>query len=330
MRLKSILLLLGVLFSAAPLPGQKKKTGEKPNILWIITDDHRADALECYNRATTGKSESALGFVMSPSIDKLAAEGVLFTSAYCNSPMCAPSRGSMHSGRYPFRSGHYYYLNTHQEPDFVRPTVSQSLREKGYGTAVFGKTHWCINKWEDGQASQSADLFDFTVHFQRDLARNGYGDIFNSGGKYEFPDGIFSAVMTEETITYPDGTEKTYLTQLRDAEIPGEDLRIWKEVDEEFEILRAYTRLNKSLIIGGENPKPAGETVDGNILKEFKSYLRNADKTYKTMWGKEVQGANSDKPLLVNLGFHLPHTPVLPPKEYRDIFKMKSYELFIF
>ena len=203
----------------------------KSNILWIITDDHRADALECYNRATTGKSESALGYVMSPNIDKLAEEGVLFTSAFCNSPMCAPSRGSMHQGRYPFRSGHYYYLNIHQEPDFVRPTVSQSLREIGYGTAVFGKTHWCINKWENGKADKPADLFDFTVHFTRDLARNGYGDIFNSGGKYEFPDGIFSAVMTEETITYPDGTQKTYITQLRDEEIPEKDLRIKAEVE---------------------------------------------------------------------------------------------------
>ena len=116
----------------------------KPNILWILTDDHRADSLACYNQATAAKAESELGYVMSPNIDRLAREGVLCTSAFCNSPMCRPSRGSMHMGRYPFRTGHYRFISTHQEPDFVRATISQTLRDHGYGTAVFGKTGWGI------------------------------------------------------------------------------------------------------------------------------------------------------------------------------------------
>uniref|UniRef100_UPI001C87ABEF sulfatase-like hydrolase/transferase n=1 Tax=Algisphaera agarilytica TaxID=1385975 RepID=UPI001C87ABEF len=99
-----------------------------PNILWILTDDQRPDSLARYNRATLGTDESTLGHVMSPHTDRLAAEGVLFTRAFCNSPMCTPSRGSMHTGRYPFRTGHYRFTGTHQQPDFVRPTVSQVLR----------------------------------------------------------------------------------------------------------------------------------------------------------------------------------------------------------
>ena len=55
---------------------------KQPNILWIITDDQRADALACYNRATTGESESYLGYVMSPNADKLAEEGTMFVNAY--------------------------------------------------------------------------------------------------------------------------------------------------------------------------------------------------------------------------------------------------------
>lgn len=323
---KLLISALPALLLSLSLSGQDAHESARPNILWIITDDQRADALECYNRATTGKNESSLGYVMSPNIDKLAEEGVLFTAAFCNSPMCAPSRGSMHSGRYPFRSGHYFYQRTHQEADFVRPTVSQSLRKHGYGTAVFGKTHWVITKHLDGKANKDEDFFDHTVHFQRDLERNGFGAM-SSRGHFEFPEGILSAVRTEETIRYPDGREKSFITQLRDAEIPEEDQQTMKEVDEEFEILRAYTRLNKSLILGGENPFPAGETVDANIVKELKSYLENAGKPYKTMWGKEVTGADPDKPLFINLGFHLPHTPVLPPKKYRDIFKKKKYNI---
>ena len=45
---------------------------------------------------------------------------------------------------------------------------------------------------------------------------------------------------------------------------------------------------------------------------------KNADKLYKTLWGKEVQGANTEKPQFINLGFHLPHTPVLPPKNLEN------------
>jgi len=83
------------------------QAAEQPNILWIITDDQRPDSLAVFNEVTRGESASPLGPVASPHIDRLAGEGVLFTRIYCNSPACAPSRASMHTGRYPFRSGIY-------------------------------------------------------------------------------------------------------------------------------------------------------------------------------------------------------------------------------
>ncbi|KMT66957.1 sulfatase-like hydrolase/transferase [Catenovulum maritimum] len=74
-----------------------------PNILWIVTDDHRPDSINAYNRAVYKQNDSPLGYVESPNTDKLAAEGILFTNAFTDSPVCAPSRAAMHSGRYPFR-----------------------------------------------------------------------------------------------------------------------------------------------------------------------------------------------------------------------------------
>lgn len=68
-------------------------TAQQTNILWIVTDDQRRDALECYNLATRGKKSSSLGYVSSPNIDKLASEGVMFVNSYTNSPICGPSRG---------------------------------------------------------------------------------------------------------------------------------------------------------------------------------------------------------------------------------------------
>ncbi|SHM52968.1 sulfatase-like hydrolase/transferase [Flavobacterium saccharophilum] len=65
-------------------------TAQQTNILWIVTDDQRPDALECYNLATRGEKESAFGYVSSPNINKLADEGVMFVNAYTNSPICGP------------------------------------------------------------------------------------------------------------------------------------------------------------------------------------------------------------------------------------------------
>ncbi|WP_109831150.1 sulfatase-like hydrolase/transferase [Reichenbachiella versicolor] len=294
---------------------------KKPNILWVITDDHRADAIEYYNEVTTGKSESPLGYVLSPNINELCKEGTLFTNAYCNSPMCTPSRSSMQSGRYPFRSGHYKF-KSHQTAGHVKPTVSQTLREEGYGTAVFGKTGWGI-RHKDGDKG----FYDHTINFSRDLQQRGFGDIFGAGAKYSFPEGILTLHQLKETALYPDGTKFTYLTLKDDGEIPQEDKEIKTKVEKDFNILRAYTRINTGLILGGENPMPAGKTVDGYIVEELKNYLANQDQDFKTLAGKEVRGADSHKPLMINLGFHLPHTPVLPPKEFRDKFKKKKYNI---
>ncbi len=131
-------LLTSLLMLGAPLTAHCAEE-VKPNILWIITDDQRADALACWNRATTGQSESALGYVSSPNLDKLAEEGVLFTNSFCNSPVSAPSRASMHTGRYPHHNGIYDFSLAHNENDNSEMIFTQVLREAGYQTTLFGK-----------------------------------------------------------------------------------------------------------------------------------------------------------------------------------------------
>ena len=324
--MKTILSSILLFFCSFYLSGQENTQKPKPNILWIITDDQRADALECYNRATTGKSESSLGYVMSPNIDKLAAEGTMFVNAYNNSPMCAISRASMHMGRYPFRSGHYKFYS-HQEADVSKPLVSQIMRDEGYGTAAFGKTHWSIDKNLDKTKNRPNDMFDLVVHFEGDLQNKGFGDIFTNGATIEFPDGIFKLINRTETTIYPNGRAVKYITNDIEKEIPKIDRELHAKVDKDFDILRVYTRPHNTLIIGGENPNPEGKTIDGLIVQEFKSYLENTDKPYATISGRKVEGADSNKPLFVNIGFTWPHTPVLPPKKYRDLFKNKKYNI---
>lgn len=324
----SIPVLLGVLM----LSGAAIGNTQQPNILWIITDDHRPDSIEAYNQATTGKSESSLGYVSSPNINDLAAEGVLFTHAYSNSPACGPSRTSMHTGRYPFRNGKYAWETTHQDADFARPAISQTLRDAGYGTAIIGKRHYGITPTFQSEADREAglaiapDIFDFEIDFTRDHVGNGISDLY-SNGAYGLIDAVLFRRDAVETVVYPDGRVKSYRLSWADRELNEEELAIREEIEREFDILRAYTRINTGLILGGVNPRPAGDTIDANILKEFDAYLANADQSYETLWGKEARGADSSKPLFINLGFHLPHTPVLPPKSYRNEFMDRPYRI---
>jgi arylsulfatase len=110
-----------------------KKT-KRPNILFLMTDQHRHDGLGCVNPV-----------IKTPVLDNLAAGGVRFTQAVCNTPMCVASRYSMMSGLYSFQNGVKH--NTQMIPrdaDLPLPVLAQRLLEAGYQTAGIGKTHWYI------------------------------------------------------------------------------------------------------------------------------------------------------------------------------------------
>jgi len=290
----------------------------RPNILWIVTDDQRPDSLACFNRAVYGTSESPLGYVESPKIDRLAEEGVLFTRAICNSPACGPSRGSMHTGRYPFRNGHYQFELTHQFPDFVTPIVHQTLRKQGYSTGVFGKSDSYI--YTEVGKFDTTGLFGTKVHFKHDLQSNGFGDIYAGGWS---PEGSTEKVM------YPDGTIRKYFLRRNEGELTEKDIAEREKTDDEFGIIRADTEgfYSKKLIYGGRNPQPEDKTIDAYIVKEFKSYLENADREYTTCFGTKQQGVPTAEPAMTEVGLRLPHTPVLPPQSFRDRFQKKIYRV---
>jgi arylsulfatase A-like enzyme len=97
-----------------------------PNILFFLPDQHRPDWLGCHGSLP----------LRTPHIDALARRGVRFTRAYCPSPLCAPSRASLASGR---RYGRCSVLDNGQNYPLPLPTYYQSLREIGYRVAGVGK-----------------------------------------------------------------------------------------------------------------------------------------------------------------------------------------------
>ncbi|CAG9949318.1 unnamed protein product [Clonostachys rosea f. rosea IK726] len=102
---------------------------KKPNIVLVMCDQLTAIALSSYGNKVT----------KTPNIDKLAAEGTVFENAYCNYPLCAPSRFAMMSGRLPTKIG--AFDNASEFPAAV-PTIAHYLRDAGYYTCISGKMHF--------------------------------------------------------------------------------------------------------------------------------------------------------------------------------------------
>jgi arylsulfatase A-like enzyme len=101
----------------------------RPNILWICTDQQRFDTI------------GALGnpHIHTPNLDKLVAEGVAFTRAYCQSPICTPSRASFLTGRYA--STVHGSMNGNEGWDEAAPLLPKLLKDVGYDCGLAGKFH---------------------------------------------------------------------------------------------------------------------------------------------------------------------------------------------
>ena len=102
---------------------------EKPNIVFVMPDQLTAKALPFYGHAV----------VKAPTLSRLAEEGVVFENAYCNSPLCGPSRTSMMTGLLPSKTGGYD--NAHDFSSAL-PTFAHYMRLGGYLTCLSGKMHF--------------------------------------------------------------------------------------------------------------------------------------------------------------------------------------------
>ena len=145
------LVFLGLSFPASlraePGPGER---GIGPNLLLIIADDHAGGTL-----GIDGDPRQA-----TPNLDRLAREGILFQRAYCNSPLCTPSRQSLITGKLPHATG-VTQLSTRLSDDVL--TMGEWFRDLDYKTAAIGKMHF------NGPSSHGfAERID-TVDWQNEL-----------------------------------------------------------------------------------------------------------------------------------------------------------------
>ncbi|MHA2283798.1 MAG: sulfatase family protein [Promethearchaeota archaeon] len=159
---------------------------EKMNILFIITDQQRADALSCAGNPV----------LKTPNIDSIANDGVRFTNYFCSTPICMPNRASFFTGLYP--SVHGTRSNgINLNPKL--PLLSGILSESGYHTCNVGKLHFNFYaKSNDRQISSYEEIPNGLIGklpssavptpyygFDEIYMANGHGDV-NSGNYFDW------------------------------------------------------------------------------------------------------------------------------------------------
>jgi arylsulfatase A-like enzyme len=146
----SLLVLAIAVVAVKAAPSNASATGAaKPNIVFLMTDDQRWDTLGCYGRTD----------VITPNIDKLAAQGVAFDNAYYAVAICMPSRMTMFTGRYfsDHRSGFTYPYNRSVPKEEFADSYPARLKDAGYRTGFIGKFGVRLDDWKN----TAREHFDF-------------------------------------------------------------------------------------------------------------------------------------------------------------------------
>ena len=156
------LLIGAALFSSC---ATEENTAKKPNVIYILADDMGYGDLSCYGQEK----------FKTPNIDRLAAEGIRFVNHYAGSTVCAPSRGSLMTGKH---TGHSYNRGNKGSKlgDFPMAkdevTVAEVLKEAGYVTGMFGK--WGLG-YVGSEGDPNHQGFDeFYGYLSQSLAHNYY------------------------------------------------------------------------------------------------------------------------------------------------------------
>lgn len=111
---------------------EPKTVVKRPNVLFIMSDDHAYQAISAYNNTLT----------QTPNIDRLANEGMMFTNASVTNSICAPSRATILTGKHTHINGKIDNLSPF---DSSQVTFPQLFKDAGYQTAMFGKLHFGNN-----------------------------------------------------------------------------------------------------------------------------------------------------------------------------------------
>jgi iduronate 2-sulfatase len=257
--MKSLFLTLGILILSGAVFAQSTKTGkakkDRPmNVLFLISDDMRAE-LNIYG----GQA------VKTPNLDKLAQTGVLFKNAYCQYPLCSPSRASLLSGRRPTTTGLYgnreWFGATF--PDWV--SLPKYFKQHGYATLRSGK-------------------------------------VFHGG-----IDDTEAWVEGGEKRIYSDPIQNAPPSYVTEKQFWGP---IWQSNPKITPGAQTNPASDRWEAVGGDSVKSLGDT---KVADRAIDYIRRS---------KE-----NGQPFFIACGFSKPHSPLVAPKTFFDLYPIESIQL---
>ena len=288
MKKKFILLFVSFLFISF-LIGCNQNNGSQPNIVLIMIDD-----LNDYPEGFNGHPQA-----ITPNIKALTRSGVKFKNAYSNDPMCGPSRSSMMTGVYPHNSSNFWQKSWLKNKVLTNTkTIMEKFKENGYNVIGSGKIMHVNKKDMWTEFEHAAD----------------YGPVAYKGEHKKGKRGI----------SHPDVPKPYRVNKVLDGlNMAG------GQIDGSYGPLK---NVNGLTIDGEEISWAYGGS---RSYREFK-YNSEDDRDFtpdeiNAKWAKnrltELSKSKDDKPFFLAVGFLRPHTPLIVPQKYFDMYPLDKIEL---
>ena len=248
------------------------RAADQPNIVFILADDQGFGDVTALNPD---------GKIPTPNIDRIAKEGMIFTDAHTSSSVCTPTRYSVLTGRYHWRTRLQSGVLGGFSPPLIakdRLTVAGFLKQQGYHTACVGKWHLGFN-WPLKYGGTADDKGDFSGKFTDGWAVDYTGEIQNGPVDVGF-DHYWGISASLDMPPY------VYIND----RVPTEPATVEK----------AFHRKG-----------PAAASFEAiNVLPDF----TNEAVRYI---GSRAEAAKDGKPFFLYFPLNAPHTPILPAKEWQ-------------
>jgi len=185
--LGSLILFLGMILLLGQCGGKKTGIQTRPNVILILTDDQGYGDLSLHGNDS----------LITPHLDYLGTHGVQFDRFYV-SPVCAPTRASLLTGRYHLRTGVYWVTRGAENMDPDEKTVAEVFQENGYATGCFGK-------WHNGAHypyTPNAQGFDEFIGFKAGHWSNYFDTVLDHNEDTLYSEGYITDVLTDRAIEF--------------------------------------------------------------------------------------------------------------------------------
>lgn len=260
--------LLGTLALFGFQKTKKFTKSDRPNIIFIMADDHTSQAWGVYGGVLKD-------FVRNENIKQLAEEGALLNNVFCTNAICVPSRAAILSGQYSQKNGVYTLADAY---DPEKENIAKDLHNAGYQTAIFGK--WHLKKRPSGFDEYKLLPGHGVFHNPRYLTKDNWNDNENGTG-VAATKGFETDLTTDMSIDW---------IKNRDASKPFFLMCHFKATHEPFEFADRFKDIYKNIDFPYPptfldwGPTSTGRSFDGQKLEDLGRNYEAASDPNRRFW----------------------------------------------